>query len=219
MNLIDLSREFDILYNNINSNEAPGVTEYEKSVFLTQAQEALVLDIIQGNKIEGVENTELLKEQLSKLTKESYLSPVYYDNVPTITSSSVLYELPIDLLHILYEHIIKKIEGCSDVLIQVLPTTHDLIYKLLKNPFSGPSKQALRLNIGNNLIEVITDKSITTTDKYFIRYIRCPKPIVLEDSELPVNGYDTPQECELHESLHRNILSRAVILAKQVWLN
>lgn len=218
MNLIDFSREFDILYNNINSNEAPGVTEYEKSVFLTQAQEALILDIVQGNKIEGVEDTELLKEQLSKLTAEKYLSKST-SSIPTISSSSILYELPENLLHILYEHILKKVDGCPDLIIQVLPTTHDKILKLLRNPFSGPSKQALRLNVGHNLIEVITDKNINTSDKYFIRYIRCPRPIVLEDSELPVVGYSTPQECELHESLHRNILSRAVILAKQVWLN
>lgn len=218
MNLIDFSREFDILYNNINSNAAPGVTEYEKSVFLTQAQEALVLGMIQGTKIEGVEDTELLKEQLAKLTKESYLNRVQA-NDNTISSSSILFELPKDLLHILYEHISKKVEGCPNNLIRVFPTTHDKIAKLLRNPFSGPSKQALRLNLGNGLIEVITDKDITTSDKYFIRYIRNPKPIILEDSELPINGYNTKQECEIHESLHRDILSRAVILAKQIWLN
>jgi hypothetical protein len=29
--------EFDILYNNIMSNQAPGLDEYEKSVYLTLA--------------------------------------------------------------------------------------------------------------------------------------------------------------------------------------
>ena len=33
----EFSLEFDILYNNITSNQAPGLTEYEKSVFLTKA--------------------------------------------------------------------------------------------------------------------------------------------------------------------------------------
>jgi len=33
----EMSSEFDILYNQINSNQAPGVDEYEKSVFLTKA--------------------------------------------------------------------------------------------------------------------------------------------------------------------------------------
>ena len=38
MTIQEFSNEFDILYNNIMSNAAPGVDEYEKSVFLTKAQ-------------------------------------------------------------------------------------------------------------------------------------------------------------------------------------
>lgn len=33
----EFSNEFDTLFNNITSNQAPGIDEYEKSVFLTQA--------------------------------------------------------------------------------------------------------------------------------------------------------------------------------------
>ena len=35
MNTTEMSNEFDILYNQVNSNQAPGIDEYEKSVFLT----------------------------------------------------------------------------------------------------------------------------------------------------------------------------------------
>ena len=45
MDVKDFSLEFDLLYNNIMSNKAPGLNEYEKSLFLTQAQELIVLDI------------------------------------------------------------------------------------------------------------------------------------------------------------------------------
>ena len=38
----EFSNEFDVLYNNIMSNQAPGLNEYEKSVFLTKAQSQLV---------------------------------------------------------------------------------------------------------------------------------------------------------------------------------
>ena len=34
MTITEFSTEFDILYNNISSNMAPGLNEYEKSVFL-----------------------------------------------------------------------------------------------------------------------------------------------------------------------------------------
>ena len=40
----EFSNEFEVLYNNIMSNQAPGLDEYEKSIFLTKAQEELVRD-------------------------------------------------------------------------------------------------------------------------------------------------------------------------------
>ena len=52
------SVNFDILYNNISSNQAPGLTEYEKSVFLTQAQEAVILDLYKGTSGDAFETTE-----------------------------------------------------------------------------------------------------------------------------------------------------------------
>lgn len=42
----EFSNEFDVLYNNIMSNQAPGLDEYEKSIFLTKAQEELVRDYL-----------------------------------------------------------------------------------------------------------------------------------------------------------------------------
>jgi hypothetical protein len=37
MTTSEFSNQFDVLYNNITSNQAPGLDEYEKSVFLTKA--------------------------------------------------------------------------------------------------------------------------------------------------------------------------------------
>ena len=38
----EFSNEFDVLYNSIMSNQAPGLDEYEKSVFLTKAQDEII---------------------------------------------------------------------------------------------------------------------------------------------------------------------------------
>ena len=38
----EFSTEFDVLYNNIASNGAPSINEYEKYVFLTKAQNELI---------------------------------------------------------------------------------------------------------------------------------------------------------------------------------
>lgn len=42
MTIQEFSNQFDVLFNNITSNEAPGVNEYEKSIFLTKAQDEVV---------------------------------------------------------------------------------------------------------------------------------------------------------------------------------
>lgn len=42
MNNEEFSNEFDVLYNSITSNQAPGLDEYEKSVFLTKAQDEII---------------------------------------------------------------------------------------------------------------------------------------------------------------------------------
>ena len=45
MDYKEFSRRFDVLYNNISSNQAPSLNGYEKSVFLTKAQEEIVQDL------------------------------------------------------------------------------------------------------------------------------------------------------------------------------
>lgn len=51
----EFSNEFDILYNNVTSNQAPGLDEYEKSVFLTKAQDQIVKDYFdpRSNKVQS----------------------------------------------------------------------------------------------------------------------------------------------------------------------
>lgn len=56
----EFSNEFDVLYNNITSNQAPGLDEYEKSVFLTRAQDDIVKRYFtpKGNKdVEGFDSS------------------------------------------------------------------------------------------------------------------------------------------------------------------
>ena len=52
MTIQEFSNEFDVLYNNIMSNQAPGLDEYEKSVFLTKAQNEILKNYFnpKGNK-------------------------------------------------------------------------------------------------------------------------------------------------------------------------
>lgn len=99
----EFSNEFDILYNNVMSNQAPGLDEYEKSVFLTRAQEDIVKRYFtpKGNKdFEGFDSS--LKRNMDfsslyrnyvinseeagiqKLDKDTVKSK-YFDKVAAIT--------------------------------------------------------------------------------------------------------------------------------------
>ena len=122
----------------------------------------------------------------------------------------ILKEFKFPLLLLLWCHLIT-----GNFKILMIGVVTILLSKIIKNPFRGPSNnRVLRLDLGNNLIEVISNYDIT---KYLIRYIRKPNPIILVDleDELSINGVTEESECELDSSLHRTILDRAVALALQ----
>ena len=218
MTLEEFSFEFDVMYNNITSNQAPGLSELEKSVFLTQAQEVLVKQYYKGDLEQSFENTEEMAEYLNTLVmQEVYDSGNAADGEDSIVLDSTLessfYELPRKAMFITYESAI--LEG-SDKNALVVPTTQDEFFNIYKNPFRGPSKnRVLRLLIGGK-IELI---STQTVKKYLVRYIKFPNPIVLPgaDEIQPYRDYPNGQNTELPESLHRNILLQAVALAKAAW--
>lgn len=208
----DFSQEFDILYNNISSNQAPGLTEYEKSVFLTQAQEALILDLYKGIAGDSFETTEEVTRYLSSLVTtyvETKLTSVEF-----INSREIKITLPSDVWFITFQAGSVIVNDRSrDVII--VPVTQDSLYKTLENPFRGPNKNRVLALSEEEYITLYTKYDLT---KYYMKYLKRPNPIVLEDSELPINEVDE-FSVDLPESLHRQILLRAVQLAKAVWVS
>ena len=103
----EFSNEFDILYNNIMSNSAPGLNEYEKSVFLTLAQEAFVLDVYNGKYNENsFESTEEVSDYINTLVRQAQITNTTEGN--GISKKSVFYQLPDDLWFITYESVILR---------------------------------------------------------------------------------------------------------------
>lgn len=207
----EFSNEFDILYNNISSNQAPGLDEYEKSVFLTNAQDSIILEMATGKNMigESFEKTEELRRYLTDITKTA--TPIQSTKTTTkrISEKSTLYVCPEDLWFIVYESAkLKGVEGIVDV----IPTTHDEYLRIRKNPFRrAANNKVLRLDIEGEL-ELVSSKEI---DEYTIRYIQCLEPIILEELEdLTIKGKSNKTECKLNPALHEAILERAVRLAK-----
>lgn len=193
MTLSEFSIEFDVLYNNISSNQAPGLTEYEKSIFLTQAQESLVVELYKGSLGDSFENTEEVTRYLSSLVK-------------TI-SQSTDYTIPEDCLFIVSV-------TDSDNNMVIAPTTHDRAIKEKKNPFKNNTERLLYLSEGNKII-LLGDLPNSTIN---ISYLSKPEPIILEPlSGFTINGKSEESNTNLPESLHRTILLKAVQLAKAIW--
>lgn len=254
MNAAEFSDEFDVLYNNIMSNNAPGLNEYEKSVFLTKAQNEIIKNYFnpKGNKYEeGFDDTQ--KRQID------------FSNLETVVSSSLIniplsgnffsnfnnvycVSLPKNIFFITNEvvDVIKKNTTGTFKRLQVIPLKFDEYTRLSSKPYKQPLKnQAWRLNMqvlnldkgvikeGHRTAVIIVGHNYIKNDSsiYFIRYIRKPYPIILEDlgnntidgkskplTESNENTTYTESPCELDSEIHPEILQRAVELAKAAYI-
>lgn len=222
MTTTEFSNEFDILldsyrrikkFDEKEELDSLEFNEYEKSVFLTRAQEQIVIELYSGRNTKSgpFESSEELRSNLRNLIKTSELTEC--SNLEGLDKRSVFYELPSDVLFIIYESAILSEAGClSGSTIEAIPVTHDDYHRIIKNPFRGPTeKRVLRVDNGQSTIEVISKYPI---DKYLIRYLAKPTPIVLGNfSEVSINGVNTISECTLDPIIHRDILDKAVVLA------
>ena len=92
----EFSNEFDVLYNNAG-NQAPGLDEYEKSVFLTKAQNEIIKNyfIPESNKIQkGFDDNQKRQIDFSNLMKtQSSISTIGdsgHINIAAIGSTGVV---------------------------------------------------------------------------------------------------------------------------------
>lgn len=213
MTLDELSTTFDILYNNISSNQAPGLTEYEKSVFLTQAQEAVILDLYKGVTGDSFETTEEVTRYLSSLVK-SYTKLQLTSQQVFLNKKETKIDLPSDLMFITYQS--ANING-KDVI--VTPVNQDSLFNILNNPFKGPNNNRVISISEEGKVILYSNNDIT---KYYAKYLSTPYPIILEgvsnEGDFEIRGETDSKEIDwLPESLHNQILIRAVQMAKTVW--
>ena len=156
----EFSNEFDVLYNSITSNQAPGLDEYEKSVFLTQAQEDLVRCYFdpKSNKVqEGFDGSQKRQYDFSSLIKTAELQMAlplinsdsfrglfeYIGDMPLFDRSSITYISPDNLFLTINESIYNT---RTKERFLVVPITYDEYFRLKSKPYGMPLKrQAWRL--------------------------------------------------------------------------
>lgn len=225
MSTNEFKLEFDILYNNISSNAAPGLDLYEISVYLTKAQLELVKEYndIANKYKQGFEASDKRRTDLKELIKD-YKSTTAIVSNDRITNSlySKFFQIPSDVFLIKYEKGTYTKNSCN-IEIDILPITLDSFNESKKNPFRKPDKNvAWRLDYNStvsNTVEIISDQLITS---YHLRYLKYPDPIILTNLStnpeflgmgLSIDGKTAEQTSKLNVELHREILDRAVELA------
>ena len=225
----EFSNEFDVLYNNIMSNQAPGLDEYEKSVFLTKAQNEVLKNYFnpKGNKYqEGFDGNE--KRQIDFSTLVKAVKPITYDGSSYIKfdDRSQLFQMPNDILFVLNETALNTVDGVNR-LINIVPINFDEYSRIMSKPYKQPLKnQGWRLFQSTGGVDFISEvivKTGSTLTDYKVRYVRRPKPIILTDladaySNVSIEGLSTVTECELDPILHPEVLQRAVELAKAAYI-
>lgn len=217
----EFSSEFDILFNSITSNQAPSVSEYEKSVFLTQAQEEIVIAIHTGRLSgEPFDSSTEVRSYIQELVK-TVKTQTKISDAEVVDDSSVIFLIPEDVWFPVYEQVKfndERIVCDKNKRVRVKPLAHDHFDKVKGNPYKGPNKnRVIRLSLNNNSVELV---SVYNIDEYTIRYIKRPTPIILEDLapySLSINGETDELECNLNSSIHRSILNRAVDIARATW--
>lgn len=229
MTVTEFSIQFDVLYNNITSNQAPGLNEYEKSVFLTKAQNELVKNYFlpqsnpkqvgfDGSPIRQIDYSNLLTTlDIDKSTDNTTDLPVCLEAHQFFLND----EDKIRIVSIVSEYI--KFE--DDTYAPVTPISLAEFHRLRSKPFKYPAKgKAWRIVTSHvtdkRRIEILPEyKYIDEDSTYILTYVRYPNPIILENlSGLTIEGESTAMTSELDETMHEEILQRAVEIAKVAWL-
>ena len=145
----EMSKLFDIRYDNISSNAAPGLNEYEKSVFLTQSQDELVKERYSPfNKIKkGFEASQNRRGELRQLVKPwrvtSYATDSDTEENNAIDDNSKFFLIPSDIYYIIQEEVtLISTDTCINGLkVKVIPITHDEYNISKTSPFRKPNKR------------------------------------------------------------------------------
>lgn len=241
MTVQEFSNEFDILYNNITSNQAPGLDEYEKSVFLTKAQDEIIRRYFnpkENKNMEGFDGSEKRQIDFSTITKVKLLYRNGDAVIPALDAGYIQPEIPegsslfdphsnavsVDLSNCNIMMILNELtkvsrNGVTTNLVTI-PISYTEYTRLMSKPYKHPIKsQAWRLinNNNGNKADIIIGPNDTFTS-YKIRYVERPKPIILTTlNDLTIGGESNEATCQLDPILHQEILQRAVELAKAAY--
>lgn len=143
MTTSEFSNEFDVLYNNIASNAAPAINEYEKSVFLTRAQSEIIRSYFEpNNKVRtGFDGSEKRQYDFSILMRTASLFNINtvkerITSDEKIDKRSQVFIFPED-----YFLSVNEVITDSSQFYSVLPITYEEYQRMMTKPYPYPPKR------------------------------------------------------------------------------
>lgn len=212
----EMSMLMEVLYNNISSNQAPGLSVYEKSLFLTKAQDEKLKNYLnpKGNKYgEGFDDNPKRQIDFSMLMSDfteeliDHIADAIVDyrdkkhgvcSIPFILESTEHFTRAWAILN---EFLVGESKDSKKRVLTVVPISFDEYARLMSKPYKRPLKgQAWRLQTndasGRVRADIIASPDVDFDSEDYVwtykaRYIRKPKPIIVGDlgTGITIDGY------------------------------
>jgi hypothetical protein len=202
MDATQMKYEFLITYESIASAAAPGYTNREISIFLTEAQE----DIVKETIALGLDTNDLTRSIVRVLRGSKRVSTITLITAPYRAYSFITSATPKPF----YSYAYTFVKANGEV-IEVKPMPEEAVIKNLKNPYKKPSNTKYWLVENNNVINIIppTNVDISPTDELHVLYLRKPNPIIVGALTTAIDGVFNIKSCELDDIVQRDIIYKA----------
>lgn len=213
MNALEMQYAFELRTGQVDSFEGNRIDSDKIQDLLNVSQNQEIQDRYSkylGSSLTKFDFTEKLRRELSNLITS--VNKTSFDSSDgSLHKNAVFVMLPSDYLYGVEERCVVSDSSGSTGVAQVMPITYDEYLVEKDNPFLEPNDELVwRLDYGVTGAtgikkhELISGDDITI-DSYTVRYLRRPQDIIIH----PTNK----QDCELDESIHDNIVNRAVQMA------
>lgn len=205
MTSVEMAYEWKITFESMASGNAPGYTDREVSVLLTQAEEEVTLEVAKTLQ-DGNDYARMVLEKL--LTPYNNPTVTTYTTIPNAYSVALPTgkEIPTPIPEFFYPFV----EFVNDRAVK--PIDYNSYYTSISNPWAKPYEDLYWRLIDNGKLIIITD-GITPVTASSVKglYVTKPAPIIVSTltAQTSIDGAYIAADCLLHPIVHRDIVYKA----------
>lgn len=209
----EIKTQFNTLYNNINNNAAPGLSDAEISTFFNKAQDEIVKSHVLGPTTTyqlGINQTSKRDVELDTLIKSlQYTTTTGSTLHPKGTLCTINYSTSSPL--IILSEVIKIGTSPNFINLDIVELSYAQFNKFMAGVYKYPKKNQCWKIRHDSKFEFVPPIGVTITPTNITQvYVKTPRKVNIASSSVS-------DSCELPEVLHVEIVQRAVELAKAAY--